>query len=182
MTVDSSCKKTLRVLTRLSSRLPRRKRQEWTPRSDFYLRSRMKLLKMVCSVSAANLHQNKSTKQTITGGIPIDTLPGSDTAVYSGSMTNDYELLSTRDIYDMPHNSATGNGRTMLANRLSWFFDLQGPSIMMDTACSSSLTAVHLAAQALRSGECGMVRPAFYAYSLRTNCAKSMIPGTCDWS
>ncbi|KAJ5175572.1 uncharacterized protein N7482_001449 [Penicillium canariense] len=90
------------------------------------------------------------------GGIPIDTLPGSNTAVYSGSMTNDYELLSTRDIYDMPHNSATGNGRTMLANRLSWFFDLQGPSIMMDTACSSSLTAVHLAAQALRSGECGM--------------------------
>ncbi|KAJ5794143.1 hypothetical protein N7457_000742 [Penicillium paradoxum] len=90
------------------------------------------------------------------GGIPIDTLPGSNTAVYSGSMTNDYELLSTRDIYDMPHNSATGNGRTMLANRLSWFFDLQGPSIMMDTACSSSLTAVHLAAQSLRSGECGM--------------------------
>ncbi|KAJ5389119.1 uncharacterized protein N7496_000187 [Penicillium cataractarum] len=90
------------------------------------------------------------------GGIPIDTLPGSNTAVYSGSMTNDYELLSTRDIYDMPHNAATGNGRTMLANRLSWFFDLQGPSIMMDTACSSSLTAVHLAAQALRSGECGM--------------------------
>ncbi|KAJ5561983.1 hypothetical protein N7535_003554 [Penicillium sp. DV-2018c] len=90
------------------------------------------------------------------GGIPIDTLPGSNTAVYSGSMTNDYELLSTRDTYDMPHNSATGNGRTMLANRLSWFFDLQGPSIMMDTACSSSLTAVHLAAQSLRSGECGM--------------------------
>ncbi|KAJ5494350.1 hypothetical protein N7463_010437 [Penicillium fimorum] len=89
-------------------------------------------------------------------GIPIDTLPGSNTAVYSGSMTNDYELLSTRDIYDMPHNSATGNGRTMLANRLSWFFDLQGPSIMMDTACSSSLTAVHLAAQSLRSGECRM--------------------------
>lgn len=104
-----------------------------------------------------HLTANKNT----TGGIPIDSLPGSDTAVYSGSMTNDYELLSTRDIYDMPHNSATGNGRTMLANRLSWFFDLQGPSIMMDTACSSSLTAVHLAAQALRSGECGMVSPAF---------------------
>lgn len=60
----------------------------------------------------------------------------------------------------MPHNAATGNGRTMLANRLSWFFDLQGPSIMMDTACSSSLTAVHLAAQALQSGECEMVRTA----------------------
>lgn len=76
-------------------------------------------------------------------------------------MTNDYELLSTRDLHDMPHNSATGNGRTMLANRVSWFFDLRGPSVMMDTACSSSLTALHLATQAMRSGECGMVRLAF---------------------
>ncbi|EHA19606.1 hypothetical protein ASPNIDRAFT_39026, partial [Aspergillus niger ATCC 1015] len=88
------------------------------------------------------------------GGVPMETLPGSATGVYSGCMTNDYELLSTRDIMDMPHNSATGNGKTMLANRLSWFFDLRGPSIMMDTACSSSLTALHLATQALRAGEC----------------------------
>ena len=122
---------------------------------------------MVCSTKRVHLHEKKSTKSNVTGGIPIDTLPGSDTAVYSGSMTNDYELLSTRDIYDMPHNSATGNGRTMLANRLSWFFDLQGPSIMMDTACSSSLTAVHLAAQALRSGECGMARSTLFASLIR---------------
>ncbi|OJZ90887.1 hypothetical protein ASPFODRAFT_124633 [Aspergillus luchuensis CBS 106.47] len=88
------------------------------------------------------------------GGVPMESLPGSATGVYSGCMTNDYELLSTRDIMDMPHNSATGNGRTMLANRLSWFFDLRGPSIMLDTACSSSLTALHLATQALRAGEC----------------------------
>ncbi|PYI07708.1 polyketide synthase [Aspergillus sclerotiicarbonarius CBS 121057] len=87
-------------------------------------------------------------------GVPMESLPRSATGVYSGCMTNDYELLSTRDIMDMPHNSATGNGRTMLANRLSWFFDLRGPSIMMDTACSSSLTALHLATQALRTGEC----------------------------
>lgn len=90
-------------------------------------------------------------------GVPMESLPGSSTGVYSGCMTNDYELLSTRDIMDMPHNSATGNGRTMLANRISWFFDLRGPSIMMDTACSSSLTALHLATQALRAGECRMV-------------------------
>ncbi|OJI88527.1 hypothetical protein ASPTUDRAFT_135063 [Aspergillus tubingensis CBS 134.48] len=89
-------------------------------------------------------------------GVPMESLPGSSTGVYSGCMTNDYELLSTRDIMDMPHNSATGNGRTMLANRISWFFDLRGPSIMMDTACSSSLTALHLATQALRAGECRM--------------------------
>lgn len=91
----------------------------------------------------------------------MESLPRSNTAVYSGCMTNDYELLSTRDLHDMPHNSATGNGRTMLANRVSWFFDLRGPSVMMDTACSSSLTALHLATQAMRSGECGMVRLAF---------------------
>ncbi|OJJ47400.1 hypothetical protein ASPZODRAFT_2129214 [Penicilliopsis zonata CBS 506.65] len=89
-------------------------------------------------------------------GVPIETLPGSRTAVFSGCMTNDYELLSTSDLYDMPHNAATGNGRTMLANRLSWFFDLRGPSVMLDTACSSSLTALHLAVQALRAGECDM--------------------------
>ncbi|KAJ5110635.1 hypothetical protein N7532_001170 [Penicillium argentinense] len=137
MTAASFCKKTQPVLTPLSFPSRRRRPREWTRRSDCCWKLHMKPLKMA-------------------RGIPIDTLPGSNTAVYSGSMTNDYELLSTRDIYDMPHNSATGNGRTMLANRLSWFFDLQGPSIMMDTACSSSLTAVHLAAQALRSGECGM--------------------------
>lgn len=87
----------------------------------------------------------------------MENLPGSRTAVFSGCMTNDYELLSTSDMHDMPHNSATGNGRTMLANRLSWFFDLRGPSVMLDTACSSSLTALHLATQALRANECDMV-------------------------
>ncbi|KAI9925439.1 hypothetical protein MW887_005820 [Aspergillus wentii] len=89
-------------------------------------------------------------------GIPIDQLPGSMTSVYSGCMTNDYELLSTRDIHNMPHNSATGNGRTMLANRISWFYDLRGPSIMLDTACSSSLSALHLACQSLRLRESKM--------------------------
>ncbi|KAJ5737446.1 Acyl transferase/acyl hydrolase/lysophospholipase [Penicillium malachiteum] len=88
------------------------------------------------------------------GGVPMESLPGSRTAVFSGCMTNDYELLSTCDMHDMPHNSATGNGRTMLANRLSWFYDLRGPSVMLDTACSSSLTALHLATQALRANEC----------------------------
>ncbi|KAJ5115816.1 Acyl transferase/acyl hydrolase/lysophospholipase [Penicillium angulare] len=90
------------------------------------------------------------------GGVPMEDLAGSRTAVFSGCMTNDYELLSTSDMHDMPHNSATGNGRTMLANRLSWFFDLRGPSVMLDTACSSSLTAAHIACQAIRAGECNM--------------------------
>lgn len=96
----------------------------------------------------------------------MEDLVGSRTAVFSGCMTNDYELLSTSDMHDMPHNSATGNGRTMLANRLSWFFDLRGPSVMLDTACSSSLTAAHLACQAIRSGECEMVSLAVTHFSM----------------
>ncbi|KAJ5710507.1 Acyl transferase/acyl hydrolase/lysophospholipase [Penicillium malachiteum] len=102
------------------------------------------------------LYTRASLKSILIGGVPMGDLVGSRTAVFSGCMTNDYELLSTSDIHDMPHNSATGNGRTMLANRLSWFFDLRGPSVMLDTACSSSLTATHLACQAIRAGECDM--------------------------
>jgi hypothetical protein len=157
MTVAFLYRKTHRALMPLSFLSPPKRLRAWTQRSVCCSRLPMKPSKMVSPPMFRGPLEERYAETSTLGGIPIDTLPGSNTAVYSGSMTNDYELLSTRDIYDMPHNSATGNGRTMLANRLSWFFDLQGPSIMMDTACSSSLTAVHLAAQALRSGECGMV-------------------------
>ena len=86
-------------------------------------------------------------------GVPMKDVAGTMTSVYAGCMTNDYELLSTHDPYDMGHNAASGNGRTMLANRVSWSFDLRGPSMHLDTACSSSLTALHLACQSLRVGE-----------------------------
>lgn len=52
-----------------------------------------------------------------------------------------------------PVYTATGIGRSILSNRVSYFFDWHGPSMTIDTACSSSLVAVHLAVQALRSGE-----------------------------
>jgi acyl transferase domain-containing protein len=52
-----------------------------------------------------------------------------------------------------PTYTATGIGRSILSNRISYFFDWHGPSITLDTACSSSLVAVHLAVQSLRSGE-----------------------------
>lgn len=42
----------------------------------------------------------------------------------------------------------------MIANRISYHLDLLGPSVPLDTACSSTLTAMHLAVQALRSGDC----------------------------
>ncbi|RMD42161.1 hypothetical protein DV735_g2940, partial [Chaetothyriales sp. CBS 134920] len=86
-------------------------------------------------------------------GLPMDKLIGSKTSVFCGCFTGDYDLLSNHDIFDHAPNAATGTGRAMLSNRVSWFFDLRGSSFTLDTACSSSLYAVHSACQSLRLGE-----------------------------
>ncbi|KAK2055854.1 hypothetical protein LY76DRAFT_661041 [Colletotrichum caudatum] len=86
-------------------------------------------------------------------GMPLEDVASSQTGVYAGSMTDDYAHISAADELDLPQNSASGISRAMLANRVSWFFNLHGPSITLDTACSSSLYALHLACQSLRMGE-----------------------------
>ncbi|GKT82135.1 polyketide synthase [Colletotrichum tofieldiae] len=85
-------------------------------------------------------------------GLTIDGLRGSDTAVYFIPLTSSYPLLN-HEMNTAPTYTATGIGRSILSNRISYFFDWHGPSITLDTACSSSLVAVHLAVQSLRSGE-----------------------------
>ena len=87
----------------------------------------------------------------------MEHVAGSNTSVFVGSFAREYELLLRRDPELQAKHSATGVGPALLANRISWFFDLRGPSIPLDTACSSSLHAVHLACQSLRSGESSMV-------------------------
>ncbi|KAI1467236.1 uncharacterized protein F4812DRAFT_465308 [Daldinia caldariorum] len=86
------------------------------------------------------------------GGQTVSGLRGSDTAVYAGQMVNDYELVMYRDHENLGKYHATGTSRTMLSNRVSYFFDWRGPSVTLDTACSSSLVALHLAVQQLRLG------------------------------
>ncbi|WP_233281006.1 type I polyketide synthase [Paenibacillus algicola] len=89
------------------------------------------------------------------GGQVAERLKGTKTGVFMGGFTLDYKLLqfaeSNRHLVDS--HTATGAMMTLLANRISYFFDFRGPSISLDTACSSSLVAVHLACQSIWSGE-----------------------------
>lgn len=68
-------------------------------------------------------------------------------------MCGDYEALLLRDTDTMPTYHATGIARSIMSNRVSYFFDWRGPSMTIDTACSSSLVALHQAVQLLRSGD-----------------------------
>ncbi|KAF2004264.1 polyketide synthase PksD [Amniculicola lignicola CBS 123094] len=86
-------------------------------------------------------------------GIPVETVVGTPTSVFAASMTDDYSRIVAKDPDEAPTNTATGNNPSILANRLSWYFDLRGPSITVNTACSSSMTAMDLACQSLRSGQ-----------------------------
>ncbi|KAF2820849.1 hypothetical protein CC86DRAFT_360096 [Ophiobolus disseminans] len=86
-------------------------------------------------------------------GISVESLSESNTAVYVGVMCNDFEQIVYGDPENVPTYASTGSHRSILSNRISYFFNWHGPSMTIDTACSSSLVAVHQAVQALRSGE-----------------------------
>ncbi len=91
-------------------------------------------------------------------GIRLEDAAGSKTSVYIGSFSHEWQDLIKNDPLWRGSYEATGSEFGILANRLSWFFDLDGPSASLDTACSSSLMALHLGCQSLREGESSMVR------------------------
>ncbi|KAJ5339489.1 polyketide synthase [Penicillium brevicompactum] len=86
-------------------------------------------------------------------GIQIDQVSASNTSCYVGCFNHDYMNLMNRDPENIPFYNATGTEASCLSNRVSWFFNLAGPSMTVDTACSSSLIALHLASQSIRTGE-----------------------------
>jgi acyl transferase domain-containing protein/SAM-dependent methyltransferase len=87
-------------------------------------------------------------------GVAPDRLAESATGVYVGIAGSDYARLVFGDVRAVDVYAASGTAFSVAAGRVSYVFGLQGPSLAVDTACSSSLVAVHLACQALRSGEC----------------------------
>lgn len=89
-------------------------------------------------------------------GMAFHTLRGSKTGVYVAKFPNDYENNLSKDAADLPRYYLTGIGHSMLANRVSHFFDLRGPSMTIDTACSGSLVALNQACLSLRARESDM--------------------------
>ncbi len=79
-------------------------------------------------------------------GQVVEKLAGTDTSVFIGGFTLDYQILQNYGVlsrYELQTNSATGMMMAMLANRISYVFGFQGPSMAVDTACSGSLVAVY---------------------------------------
>ncbi|NEO53120.1 MAG: SDR family NAD(P)-dependent oxidoreductase [Okeania sp. SIO3B5] len=86
------------------------------------------------------------------GQVPSE-LAGQLVGVFIGASGLDYYELIAQNTNNYTTYTATGNRNCINANRLSYFFDFQGPSLTIDTACSSSLVAFHLACQSLERGE-----------------------------
>jgi acyl transferase domain-containing protein/thioesterase domain-containing protein/SAM-dependent methyltransferase/acyl carrier protein len=89
-------------------------------------------------------------------GQVAEQLAGSATGVFVGISNDDYARLQLSDLALDDAYAGTGSALSIAANRLSYWFDLRGPSLAVDTACSSSLVAVHLACRSLRGGECSL--------------------------
>ncbi|MBD2111679.1 MULTISPECIES: type I polyketide synthase [Cyanophyceae] len=86
-------------------------------------------------------------------GIVPQTLSGQPVGVFAAASTLDYGQMLLQGPEVVGTYTATGLASTMVANRVSYLLNLQGPSLTVDTACSSSLVAVHLACQSLWNGE-----------------------------
>ena len=90
------------------------------------------------------------------GGIDPQSLRRAKVGVFVGLMNSSYASGTTEIPAETEAHAALGNSSSIASGRISYTFGFEGPSVSVDTACSSSLVTLHLAAQALRSGECSL--------------------------
>jgi len=86
-------------------------------------------------------------------GIRPSAIRGSNSGVYIGISSSDYAFGLLDDLAAIDSSVATGTTASIAANRISYVFDLRGPSMAIDTACSSSMVAFHQACRSIISGE-----------------------------
>ncbi|XP_046341421.2 mycolipanoate synthase-like [Haliotis rufescens] len=89
-------------------------------------------------------------------GVTRQQVAGQKVGVYIGAMNSDFTVRMTANSHEIDHYSVAGLAGSVLANRVSYVYNLSGPSMVLDTACSSSLVAIHQAGLALRAGDCEM--------------------------
>ncbi|XP_048239872.1 hybrid PKS-NRPS synthetase LUC5-like [Haliotis rufescens] len=89
-------------------------------------------------------------------GITRQQIAGQKVGVFIGNMAVDYGLLISDVSPDVSNYTVTGQGGSIISNRVSFVYNLAGPSMTIDTACSSSIVAIHQAGLALRAGDCTM--------------------------
>lgn len=87
-------------------------------------------------------------------GYGLADLAGRRIGVFVGNAGHEYSERMSDDPFVAKTYTATGLAPCMLANRISYFFDIDGPSVALDAACASSVYAAHQASSAIRNGEC----------------------------
>ncbi|PHG78289.1 SDR family NAD(P)-dependent oxidoreductase [Bacillus wiedmannii] len=89
-------------------------------------------------------------------GYKASDLSGTNTGLFVGVGTSDYQELIQKNGFDTIPQATIGTSHCMLVNRISYFLNIHGPSEPIDTACSSSIVAIHRAVQAIQNEDCPM--------------------------